>query len=92
MSSGAGSPTVGAVGSRPVPVEGAIEILRGQPLTDSGITEVAMLARRLATPMDNTDFKAQWRGLMTARYTEAAMREIAGIETRTLPPRHRPQP
>ena len=38
--------------------------------------------------MDNTDFKAQWRGLMTARYTEAALREIAGLEPRTHPPRH----
>lgn len=79
---------LGAVGSRPVPVEGATEILRGQSLTEDGIAEVARLARQLATPMDNTDFKAQWRGLMTARYTQAALREIAGLETQILPPQH----
>ena len=79
---------LGAVGSQPVPVEGATEILRGRSLTEDRIEEVAQLARKLATPMDNTDFKAQWRGLMAARYTEAALREIAGLETRTLPPRH----
>ena len=83
---------LGAVGSRPVRVEGATEILRGRSLTEDGIAEVAGLARQLATPMDNTDFKAQWRGLMTARYTEAALREIAGLETQILPPHHSLQP
>lgn len=79
---------LGAVGSQPVAVGSASEILRGRPLTEHRIAEVAQLARQLATPMDNTDFKAQWRGLMTARYTEAALREIAGMEAQSLPPRH----
>jgi hypothetical protein len=38
--------------------------------------------------MDNTDFQAQWRGVMAARYTEAALREIAGLDPRGLPPQH----
>ena len=79
---------LGAVGSHPLAVEAAPEILCGRPLTEDGIGEVARAARKLATPMDNTDFKAQWRGLMTGRYTEAALREIAGMETSTLPPKH----
>jgi 4-hydroxybenzoyl-CoA reductase subunit beta len=79
---------LGAVGSQPVAVEAAAEILRGRPLTEERIAAIAQLARKLATPMDNTDFKAQWRGLMAARYTEAALREIAGLETEVLPPRH----
>ena len=77
---------LGAVGSQPVAVETASEVLRGHPLTQERIAEVAEIARRLATPMDNTDFQAQWRGLMTARYTEAALREIAGLEVQAFPP------
>jgi CO/xanthine dehydrogenase FAD-binding subunit len=79
---------LGAVGSHPLEVEAATEILCGRPLTEDGIAEVARAARKLATPMDNTDFKAQWRGLMAARYTESVLREIAGLETSTLPPKH----
>ena len=79
---------LGAVGSQPVAVEGAAEILCDSPLTEDRIAEVARAARKLATPMDNTDFKAQWRGLMAARYTEAALREVAGLDVQALPPRH----
>ena len=78
----------GAVGSRPIAVQAATELLRGRRLTEDRIAEISELARRLATPMDNTDFKAQWRGLMAARYTEAALREIAGLEVPALRPRH----
>ncbi len=38
--------------------------------------------------MDNTDFQAQWRGVMTARYVEAALRELAGGGRQRLAPRH----
>ena len=38
--------------------------------------------------MDNTDFQAQWRGLMAAKYTEAALREVAGLDPLRLPPNH----
>jgi CO/xanthine dehydrogenase FAD-binding subunit len=79
---------LGAVGSQPVAVEKAAEILCGEPMTEELIAEVARQARTVATPMDNTDFKAQWRGLMTAHYTEAALREIAGMETSSPPPQH----
>jgi CO/xanthine dehydrogenase FAD-binding subunit len=79
---------LGAVGSRPLPVTGLAECLEGRVLNEETIAEAAALARKTATPMDNTDFQAQWRGVMAARYTETALREIAGLELRGLPPRH----
>jgi 4-hydroxybenzoyl-CoA reductase subunit beta len=79
---------LGAVGSRPLPVAGLAECLEGRLLSEKTIAEAAALARKTATPMDNTDFQAQWRGVMAARYTEAALREIAGLDPRGLPPQH----
>ena len=79
---------LGAVGSQPTAVDGAAEILCGKPMTEDLIAEVAREVRMVATPMDNTDFKAQWRGLMTAQYAEAALREVAGMEASSLPPQH----
>ena len=79
---------LGAVGSRPLPVTGVDEILRGKPLTDDAILQAARAARRIATPMDNTDFKAQWRGVMAERYTQAALREIAGKDPGIMAPNH----
>ena len=79
---------LGAVGSHPMRVEGLDELLVGKPLTEDRILETAQAARRLATPMDNTDFKAQWRGAMAERYTQAALREIAGLDPGLMPPNH----
>jgi 4-hydroxybenzoyl-CoA reductase subunit beta len=68
---------LGAVASLPSPVE--IEpILAGRPLDADGIAGAAKLARRTATPMDNTDFQAQWRGAMVEAYAARALRAIAG--------------
>ena len=64
------------------------DLLVGKPLTQMTIDEVAKAARRVATPMDNTDFKAQWRGAMAERYTQAALREIAGLDPGLMPPNH----
>ncbi len=79
---------LGAVASYPTPVTAAVEVLVGHKLTEERIVEAAQLARRIATPMDNTDFQAQWRGVVTARYTEAALREIAGLEPARMQPNH----
>jgi len=79
---------LGAVGSHPTRMEGRDELLVGKPLTEDRILETAQAARRLATPMDNTDFKAQWRGAMAERYTQAALREIAGLDPGLMPPNH----
>jgi len=79
---------LGAVGSYPMRVDGLDELLVGRPLTEERILEVAQVARRVATPMDNTDFKAQWRGAMAERYTQAALREIAGLDPGLMLPNH----
>ncbi len=79
---------LGAVGSRPLAVPAAAEALRGRPLDHESIAAAAAAARKVATPLDNTDFHAHWRGVMTARYTEAALREIAGLPVGIPAPHH----
>ncbi len=79
---------LGSVASRPLAVPEVSEALRGQPLNPESIATVADRARKAATPMDNTDFNTQWRGVMAARYTESALREIAGLEPSLQLPRH----
>jgi len=84
---------LGAVGSAPVAAGAAAALLVGQPLRALAedpelVAAAGRLARQAATPMDNTDFQTQWRGVMAARYTEAALRELAGGERQRLAPRH----
>lgn len=79
---------LGAVASYPTPALATAEALVGKPLTAETIAAAAGLARRDATPMDNTDFAAPWRGQMVAKYVEAALRECAGLPTERLAPRH----
>jgi 4-hydroxybenzoyl-CoA reductase subunit beta len=79
---------LGAVASYPLPALEASGFLVGKPLTEETIAEAARLARKVATPMDNTDFQTQWRGVMVQRYTEAALREVAGMEPGRLTPKH----
>jgi 4-hydroxybenzoyl-CoA reductase subunit beta len=79
---------LGAVGSRPLAVPDAAAALIGRALDEESIAAAAVAARKVATPLDNTDFHAQWRGVMTGHYTEAALREIAGRPTETPPPPH----
>jgi 4-hydroxybenzoyl-CoA reductase subunit beta len=80
---------LGAVGSAPVAADAAAKLLVGRPLralaADQELLAAAgRLVRKVATPMDNTDFQAQWRGVMAARYAEAALRELAGGERQRL--------
>lgn len=79
---------LGAVASHPLPALEAANFLVGKRLTEETIGETAKLARKVATPMDNTDFQTQWRGVMVQRYTEAALREVAGLDTGRLAPKH----
>jgi CO/xanthine dehydrogenase FAD-binding subunit len=83
---------LGAVGSHPVEAKEAQDFLLGKPLTAEVIAEAARLARKPAYPMDNTDFQAQWRGTMVVQYTEAALREAAGLPVERLAPKHAPSP
>lgn len=79
---------LGAVASLPAPAIECMQILEGQRPDPELISEAARLARRVATPLDNTDFRAQWRGVMVERYTEAALREALGLSSDRLAPRH----
>lgn len=79
---------LGAVASCPTPAEDAQAFLLGKPLSEETIAEAARLARKAATPFDNTDFQAQWRAVMVTRYTEAALREAAGLDPGLLAPKH----
>jgi len=79
---------LGAVASHPLPAQEAADFLTGKKLTEETIAEAAKLARKVATPMDNTDFQTQWRGVMVQRYTEAALREVAGLDIGRLAPKH----
>ncbi|HYH46352.1 MAG TPA: FAD binding domain-containing protein [Thermoanaerobaculia bacterium] len=79
---------LGAVASFPTPAEEAEAFLTGKEPTPEVLAEAARLARKSATPFDNTDFQAQWRSTMVARYTEAALREAAGLDPGRLAPRH----
>jgi 4-hydroxybenzoyl-CoA reductase subunit beta len=79
---------LGAVGSHPVAAEEAVAFLVGKTPTPEIIAEAAKLARKPAYPMDNTDFQAQWRGAMVVKYTEAALREAAGLPIERLAPKH----
>lgn len=65
---------LGSVASHPRPVPAACEMLRGHALDEDLIAEAARLCRRRAMPLDNTDFTAQWRGVMVERYAAEALR------------------
>jgi 4-hydroxybenzoyl-CoA reductase subunit beta len=79
---------LGAVASRPLAAQESADFLLGKKLDAETIAAAAKLTRKVATPMDNTDFQTQWRGTMVQRYTEAALREAAGLETERLAPKH----
>lgn len=79
---------LGAVASYPIPVVDAAGFLVGKTLNEETIAEAAKIARKVATPMDNTDFNTPWRGVMVQRYTEAALREVAGVDPGRLAPKH----
>jgi 4-hydroxybenzoyl-CoA reductase subunit beta len=79
---------LGAVSSQPVAAQEAADFLVGKALTPEVIAEAAKLARKPSYPMDNTDFAPQWRGAMVIKYTEAALREAAGLPVERLGPKH----
>ena len=80
---------LGSVASYPVVAKKVAEILIGNKLSEELIAEAAAQARKHATPMDNTDFQAQWRGSVVGKYVEGALREAAGFDIEGLRPRHR---
>ena len=79
---------LGAVGSSPVCVSDAEDLLVGKELTEDLIAAVAHRARKDATPMSNTDFMPAWRGKMAEHYTHAALCDAAGLPVRRQAPKH----
>ena len=79
---------LGSVASHPREVPQAADTLIGRPLDRESIAAAARLARKAATPMDNTDFHTQWRGMMVERYAEAALAEAGGITIPGFRPPH----
>ena len=79
---------LGAVASAPVRSGAAAQELLGNALTPDVISRAAQAARKIATPLDNTDFTLQWRSKMVVTYVEAALREIAGLTQERLSPNH----
>ena len=79
---------LGAVGSSPVCVSDAEDLLVGEELTEDLIAAVAHRARKDATPMSNTDFVPAWRGKMAEHYTHAALCDAAGLPVRRQAPKH----
>ncbi len=69
---------LGAVASRPLPCEAASTFLEGRKLTDGTIADAAILAAKLAKPMDNTDFTLHWRKRVTTQFVTWALRELRG--------------
>ena len=79
---------LGAVGSSPVAVDAAGELLVGRTIDEDLIAAVAHQARKDATPMSNTDFAPAWRGKMAEHYTHAALCEAAGLPVSRQAPKH----
>jgi 4-hydroxybenzoyl-CoA reductase subunit beta len=74
---------VGSASSRPLVADAAAKSLVGRSLTQDAITEAAVLAARIAKPLDNTDFDMSWRKKVTAEFVTYALRELRGDDTRT---------
>lgn len=68
---------LGAIASLPRSVPAAEESLVGETLNEERIEEAARLCRRAATPLDNTDFMAQWRSKMVEVFAAKALTECA---------------
>jgi 4-hydroxybenzoyl-CoA reductase subunit beta len=66
---------LGAVASLPTAVE-VEPLLVGHRLDEDLIRQAAKRARQSATPLDNTDFQAQWRGAMVEAYAARALRAL----------------
>jgi CO/xanthine dehydrogenase FAD-binding subunit len=73
---------LGAVASQPLLCEAAGSFLEGKKLTDTVIVDAAVLATKLAKPMDNTDFTLHWRKRVTTEFVGFALRELRGDDMR----------
>jgi hypothetical protein len=54
----------------------------GRPLDQKAIEQAAILASKLARPLDNTDFDMTWRKKVTVEFVTHALRELRGDDMR----------
>jgi 4-hydroxybenzoyl-CoA reductase subunit beta len=73
---------IGAASSRPLVAIDAARSLLGRSLNLETIAEAAILAARIAKPLDNTDFDMTWRKRVTAELVTYALRELRGDDVR----------
>jgi 4-hydroxybenzoyl-CoA reductase subunit beta len=70
--------TIGSAASRPLIAEEASRFLLGRSLNAETVAEAAVLAARIAKPLDNTDFDMSWRKKVTAEFVTYALHELRG--------------
>jgi 4-hydroxybenzoyl-CoA reductase subunit beta len=70
---------LGAVASFPVAASDCEKALVGAIVDPEGLNRASSLARKDATPMDNTDYQAQWRGQILHSFTRRALAEAARL-------------
>ncbi|HKW32222.1 MAG TPA: FAD binding domain-containing protein [Candidatus Acidoferrum sp.] len=73
---------VGSVACLPLVAVEASNFLKGRPLNQDSIAEAAILAGRIAKPLDNTDFDMTWRKRVTTEFVSYALRELRGDDMR----------
>ncbi|MHB8499653.1 MAG: FAD binding domain-containing protein [Candidatus Acidiferrales bacterium] len=73
---------IGSASSRPLVAADAANCLVGRPLNADSIAEAAVLAARIAKPLDNTDFDMSWRKKVTGEFVNCALRELRGEDMR----------
>jgi 4-hydroxybenzoyl-CoA reductase subunit beta len=73
---------IGSAASLPLVAVEAEKSLVGRPLNADSIAEAAVLAARLAKPLDNTDFDMSWRKKVTGEFVTCALLELRGDDVR----------
>jgi 4-hydroxybenzoyl-CoA reductase subunit beta len=74
---------IGSAASRPLLATEAGKSLIGRPLSADSIAEAAVLAARIAKPLDNTDFDMSWRKKVTGEFVTFALKELRGDDVRS---------
>jgi 4-hydroxybenzoyl-CoA reductase subunit beta len=74
---------IGSAASRPLVATYAATFLVGRALNAESIAEAAVLAARIAKPLDNTDFDMSWRKKVTGEFVSCALRELRGDDVRS---------
>jgi len=74
---------IGSAASRPLVAAEAAKSMIGRALNADTIAEAAVLAARIAKPLDNTDFDMSWRKKVTGEFVTCALRELRGDNVRS---------